>query len=55
MSTAGKFGPTGDRELESAEDSISSLEAREAEIHKLARQFTDPSNELISAYNPFAA
>ncbi|KAJ9247238.1 hypothetical protein DTO207G8_8210 [Paecilomyces variotii] len=55
MSAAGKFGPNGDRELERAEDSISSLDAREAEVHKLARQFTEQSNQSIAALNPFAA
>lgn len=55
MSAVGKFGPNGDRELERAEDSISSLDAREAEVHKLARQFTEQSNQSIAALNPFAA
>jgi hypothetical protein len=55
MSAVGKLGPNGDREPESAEDSISSLEAREAEVHKLARRFTEQSNHSMAGQNPFAA
>ncbi|KAJ5159716.1 multidrug resistance ABC transporter [Penicillium canariense] len=55
MSAAGKFGPNGDRELESAADSIPSLEVKEAEVQKLAKQFTRQSNQSIPAQNPFAA
>ena len=55
MSAAGKFGLSGDRELESAEDSISSLEVRDAEVHKLARRFTEQSNQSVAVHNPFAA
>ena len=49
------FGPNGDRELECAEDSISSVETREAEILKLARRFTEQSHGSGAAQNPFAA
>jgi len=55
MSVVGKFGPNGDREPESTEDSISSLEVREAEVHKLARRFTEQSNHSTAGQNPFAA
>ncbi|PLN79457.1 putative multidrug resistance ABC transporter [Aspergillus taichungensis] len=51
----GMLGPNGDRELESAEDSISSLRTREAEILKLARRFTQQSYGSGATQNPFSA
>ncbi|KAJ5784024.1 uncharacterized protein N7518_009701 [Penicillium psychrosexuale] len=51
----GKFVANGDRETESVKDDVSSVEKREAEVHQLAREFTEQKTFSTTGENPFSA
>ena len=55
MSLLGNFVANGDRETESVKDDVSSVEKREAEVHQLAREFTEQKTYSTTGENPFAA
>ncbi|KAI1833391.1 hypothetical protein DTO006G1_6434 [Penicillium roqueforti] len=51
----GKFVANGDRETESVKDDVPSVEKREAEVHQLAREFTEQKTFSTTGENPFSA